>query len=86
MATVFIPQLLRDLSGGANRVPAEGSTLREVLASLESIHPGICARILDEAGVRPEVFLAVGSTESFSLDDSVKPDDEVHILPAIAGG
>lgn len=86
MATVFIPQLLRDLTGGANKVTAEGSSLRQVIAALDAAHPGIAARIIDAAGVRPEMFLAINGNESFSLEDAVKSEDEVHILPAIAGG
>ncbi|MGE5597139.1 MAG: helix-turn-helix transcriptional regulator, partial [Hyphomicrobiales bacterium] len=43
-------------------------------------------RVVDDAGVRPEVCLAVGSQEAFGLDQPVPENGEVHILPAIAGG
>lgn len=86
MATVYIPAMLRPLAGGAATVPVEGNTLREVLAGLQQLHPAVVERVLDANGVRPEVFIAIGAAESFSLDDAVKATDEIHILPAIAGG
>lgn len=86
MATVYIPAMLRPLAGGAATVPVEGNTLREILDGLKRIHPAVVERVLDAGGVRPEVFIAIGSAESFSLDDAVTPSDEIHILPAIAGG
>ena len=42
-ATVRIPTILRTYTGGAGQVTADGSTLAEVLDSLEGSHPGIRA-------------------------------------------
>ena len=49
-ATVRIPTILRSYTGGANEVTVDGGTLAEVLDALESNHPGIRARVLDDAG------------------------------------
>ena len=86
MALVHIPQLLRPLAGGAERVQIEGSSLRDIVAGLEKIYPGLRGRIADEGGIRPEILLAIGANEAFDLNTAVGPTDEVHILPAIAGG
>ena len=40
-ATVRIPTILRTYTGGVGEVSADGSTLAEVLDSLEGNHPGI---------------------------------------------
>jgi molybdopterin converting factor small subunit len=86
LATVYLPSTLRPLAGGAATLPAAGATLREILDDLERQHPGIRERILDHAGIRPDVMIAVGSDEVRDLSAPVGDDSEVHILPAIAGG
>ena len=48
--TVRIPTTLRPLSGGVSTVQVEGSTLAEVLASLNVAHPGFSDRLLDSEG------------------------------------
>ncbi|MFM8687771.1 MAG: MoaD/ThiS family protein, partial [Acidimicrobiaceae bacterium] len=48
--TVRIPTTLRPLSGGVSTVQVEGSTLAEVLASLNAAHPGFSDRLLDSEG------------------------------------
>lgn len=86
MVTVFIPLIFRPLTGGVAQVPANGSTVREVIADLERQYPSTKGYVIDEAGFRPEVFVAVNDEEAFGLDTPVPEGAEVHILPAIAGG
>ena len=63
-ATVRIPTILRTYTGGVGEVDADGSTLAEVLNSLEDSHPGIRARILDDAGaLRRFVNVYVGDDD-----------------------
>ena len=45
--TVRIPTTLRPLSGGASEVTVEGSTVRDVIASLDATHPGFKDRLID---------------------------------------
>ena len=49
-ASVRIPTILRSYTGGAKEVDADGSTLSELLESLDSAHPGLKGRVLDENG------------------------------------
>lgn len=89
-ATVRIPTILRSYTGGANEVTAEGSTLAEVLDSLESDHPGIKVRVLDDAGsLRRFVNVYVGDDDVRfigGLEAAVPDGAKVSIIPAVAGG
>ncbi|HKH56383.1 MAG TPA: MoaD/ThiS family protein, partial [Propionibacteriaceae bacterium] len=63
-ATVRIPTILRNYTGGAGEVSAEGSKLSEILDSLEGNHPGIRGRILDDSGaLRRFVNVYVGDDD-----------------------
>lgn len=87
---VMIPTPLRQLTGGAAEVVASGSTVAEVIASLEQQHPGLKARLCDEEGdLRRFVNVYVdGEDIRFiaGLATPVKPGSSVSIVPAIAGG
>jgi molybdopterin converting factor small subunit len=89
MATVRIPTPLRTLTGGEEQVKAAGETVREVIEVLEKNHPGIRDRLLDEKGVRRFVNIYVGDEDIRfldGLDTKLKAEDEISIVPAIAGG
>lgn len=89
MATVRIPTPLRTLTGGEDQVQAAGDTVKDVIETLEKNHPGIRERLLDEKGVRRFVNIYVGDEDIRFLDGlatTLKPSDEISIVPAIAGG
>jgi molybdopterin synthase sulfur carrier subunit len=86
---VRIPTPLRTLTGGADEVSATGATVGEVIDNLEKKHPGIRERLLDAKGVRRFVNIYVGEEDVRFLDGlntSLKPGDQISIIPAIAGG
>jgi sulfur-carrier protein len=86
---VRIPTPLRTLTGGADEVSAVGSTVADVIEDLERRHPGIRDRLLDEKGVRRFVNIYVGEEDVRFLDGlktTLKPGDQISIVPAIAGG
>jgi molybdopterin converting factor small subunit len=89
-ATVRIPTILRSYTGGANEVTADGATLAEVLDSLESAHPGLRARVLDDAGaLRRFVNIYVGDDDVRfigGLEATVADGAKISIIPAVAGG
>ena len=68
--TVRLPSQLRTLVGGAGEVVVEATTVREAIAAVEALHPGLAARVLDDAGVpvRIHAFL-----------------DGRHALPVVCG-
>ena len=90
MATVRIPTQLRSLAGGSSEVTAEGATVAEVLASLDTVHPGFRDRLFDEAGKLRRfvnVFVADEDIRFLQgLDTPVTEGQVVSIVPAVAGG
>lgn len=88
--TVQIPTILRAYTGGAAEVSAEGATLAEVIDALESAHPGIRARVLDDSGkLRRFVNVYVNDDDvrfADRLATETKDGATVSIIPAVAGG
>ena len=88
--SVRIPTILRNYTGGASEVSAEGTTLGDVLDDLEANHSGIKARVLDDAGeIRRFVNVYVGNDDVRFLEGlgSATPDGtQISIIPAVAGG
>jgi len=87
---VRIPTILRTYTGGASEVSAVGSTLKEVLDSLDQSYPGIKGRIIDEQGaLRRFVNVYVGNDDVRFLDGLDTPlgeGSQVSVIPAVAGG
>jgi molybdopterin synthase sulfur carrier subunit len=88
--TVRIPTQLRELSGGAAEVSAEGATVADVLKDLEAKHAGFSERLFDEQGeLRRFVNVFVADEDIRFLDGvntDVAPGATVSIVPAVAGG
>jgi molybdopterin synthase sulfur carrier subunit len=87
MATLFIPPQMRDLTSGAETLTAPGQTLGEVLGALEVAHPGLGERIAPAGSLASGLAVSIdGAMTARGLRAPVKPDSEIHILPAIGGG
>ena len=90
MAKVRIPTPLRKFTGGADEVAASGSTVGQVVADMDGRFPGIRERLCEADGrVRRFVNIYVNGDDIrflANLDTAVKDNDEVSIVPAIAGG
>jgi molybdopterin synthase sulfur carrier subunit len=87
MATVFIPPLIRDLTGGQMQVVVPGNSVREVITQLESCFPGITGRLCEDGRIRPGMAVVVDSEVStVGLRHRLSDASEVHFLPAISGG
>lgn len=88
--TVRIPTVLRNYTGGAAEVIAEGGTLAEVLDALEGEYPGIRARVLDETGsLRRFVNVYVGEDDIRYVAGLSTPTPDgslVSVIPSVAGG
>ncbi len=88
--TVLIPQPLRGLTGNLSKVSANGGSLSDCIAQLESNYPGMKDRLMDEAGqLRRFVNIYVNGEDvrfSDGLETGIKDGDEVSIVPAVAGG
>ncbi|WP_020386973.1 ubiquitin-like small modifier protein 1 [Kribbella catacumbae] len=88
--SVRVPTILRPYTQGASEVSVDGSTLSEVLESLDTSYPGIKSRVLDESGeLRRFVNIYVDNDDvrfSEGLQTSIKDGGQVSIIPAVAGG
>jgi molybdopterin converting factor small subunit len=87
---VRIPTILRTLTGGAAEVSAEGTTLAEVINSVDAAHPGVRGRVLDDDGkLRRFVNVYVGDEDvrfAEGLQTATPDGTSVSIIPAVAGG
>ncbi len=90
MPTVYLPTPLRRLTNGQARVQVPPGTVDEVLDALDAQFPGLRAQICDEQGeVKAFINVFVNGTEIRALEGRktrVGPEDEVSIIPAMAGG
>lgn len=87
MARVWIPPLLRDLTGGEETVTASGTRVRHIIDELDRLYPGIRDRLCTDDRLRPGIAVIVDTQVSrLALEEPVNPESEVHFLPAIAGG
>ena len=81
---------MRPLTGGEKQVSVEPGTLAEVIAALESAHPGLGERLLDDDGaLRKFVNIFVDDDDVRFLDGLETPVGDnitVSIIPAVAGG
>jgi sulfur-carrier protein len=77
---------LSELAGGKRELELEGSTVAEVLQSLEREHPDTRGWILDERGSIREHINVFVNKEYGREDTSVTPSDRLHVIPAISGG
>ena len=88
--TVKLPTQLRDAAGGNVSASVQGATLGEVLEALYAEHGELRTRISDESGgLRRFVNVYLkGEDIRFldGLDTQLKAEDEISIVPAIAGG
>jgi adenylyltransferase/sulfurtransferase len=87
---VNIPAALRQYTENNSEVDVDASTVEEVLVKLDQLYPGLRAFILDESrGLRRYVNIFVNEHDIRSeegLKTKLKDGDQVHIIPAIAGG
>ena len=88
--TVRIPTQLRELSGGAAEVSADGATVADVLKDLEAKHAGFSERLFDEQGELRRFVNVFVADEDIRFLDGVDTDvadgTTVSIVPAVAGG
>ena len=88
---VAIPSPLRSYCGGAATVTvvcaASSPSLGDVLAGLESAHPGIRFRMQDEQGkLRPHIQVFVDASVQRNLAATIRPGADIMIVAALSGG
>jgi molybdopterin synthase sulfur carrier subunit len=87
MATVYIPEPLQSLSRGEREVSLEATTVRQVIAGLEALYPGMEDALVEDGDLKPHIAVAVdGEVSVLGLVERVSADSEVHFIPALGGG
>jgi molybdopterin synthase sulfur carrier subunit len=87
MPIVWIPSLLRGLTGGQDKVTIPGRTVREVVEELERRFPGTKARLCEDDELKPGVAVAINTQVARrGLREVVPENSEVHFVHAVSGG
>jgi len=89
-ATVKIPTPLRKLTNNETSVDAVGKTIEQIVESLDSAYPGMRERLIDDNGdLRHFVNIYLNGEDIRYIDglkSTVSDNDELSIVPAVAGG
>ena len=86
---IRIPTILRTFTGGAKIVDADGDTLLAVIDDVESRHPGLKDRLVEDSALRRFVNVYVNDEDvrfTGGLGAPTADGDVVVVLPAVAGG
>ena len=86
---VRIPTILRTYTDGEKSVAGEGASLSALIDDLESNHPGIKDRLIDNGDLRRFVNVYVNDEDVRflgGLEASLSDGDQIVVLPAVAGG
>jgi sulfur-carrier protein len=90
MATVKIPPVLRPSVGGEKEVPADGTSVGEVLRALAEQHPATESQLFSAEGDLNRYVNVYLNDEDVrvleGLETPVGEADTLVILPAMAGG
>jgi molybdopterin synthase sulfur carrier subunit len=90
MSIVKVPPVLRNATGGAKQVEADGGNVGEVLRAVATEHPDTERQLFSEDGELNRYVNVYLNDEDVrvldGLETPVKESDTVVILPAMAGG
>jgi molybdopterin synthase sulfur carrier subunit len=88
--TVRVPGPLRRLTDGKPEVEVEGTTVSQALASLDERFPGFNDRLYDANGqLRQFINIYLNDSDirfGQGLETPVSENDDLSIVPAVAGG
>ena len=87
MPVVWIPALLRDLTGGEENATVSGETVQQAIENLDGRYPGIKERLCEERRLRASIAVIVDGVASRQrLRHRLTETSEIHFVPAISGG
>lgn len=87
MAIVLLPRSLLALFPGAERRhEVAAGDVASVIAAIDATVPGLRERLVEEGPrLRPHINVFVAGVPA-ELGTPVRPDDTVHVIPAVSGG
>jgi len=87
---VRLPTLLRQYAGGQSSVDVDGSTIGEILETLQHTYPGMEGQLVTADGSLHKFVNVYVNDDDVrymdKLDTKVQAGDTISILPAVAGG
>jgi sulfur-carrier protein len=87
MPVVWIPALLRDMTGGETAVTMPGATVKQVIEHLDERYPGMQARLCQGDRLRPNIAVVIdGEVYRSALQHQLTETSEIWFLPALSGG
>jgi sulfur-carrier protein len=87
MASIWVPALLRALTGGADVLTVDAATLGEAIDQLDTQFPGLKERLVVEDRIKPNLSVVVdGVSSRKGLRQPLTDENEVHFVPALTGG
>ena len=87
MAVVWVPSMMRDLTGGQDRVRVSGGTIAAVIEALEKAYPGVKGRLLVQGQLAPGIMATVDGKRALrGLQQQLVEDSELRFLPIMGGG
>ncbi len=89
-AVLRVPTVLRPALGGVSVIAVEGSTVGEVLLKLTATYPAIKGQLLNDDGTLHRFLNVYVNDDDVrylgGVEASIANDDEITLLPAVAGG
>lgn len=89
MATIKIPTPLRTYTGGNSEVTVSGDSVGSALQNLLAQYPDLRAQLYNGESLRNFVNIFVGEEDiryRDGLDTPLEPNEQLRIIPSIAGG
>ncbi len=90
MATIFVPTPMRKVTGGQGKIEIPATTLQEAIDHANAAFPGFSERVLDKDGeIKRFINVFVNGVDVRNLQGRATPvqdQDEVAVIPAMAGG
>ncbi|MBI4675486.1 MAG: MoaD/ThiS family protein [Chloroflexi bacterium] len=90
MATIFVPTPLRKVTGGEGKIRIRAATVQQAIDSANAVYPGFRERVLDGDGeIKRFINVFVNGVDVRKLQGRATPvreNDEVAVIPAMAGG
>ena len=87
--TLRLPSTLSAYSGGKSQIPLRADTVEQVLKALEEQHPLVWEHLCTEQGLVRNHFKIFVNNEIITgldgLETSLKPGQEIIVLPTISG-
>lgn len=90
MPLLILPSVLAPLAGGEPTLDVTGGTVGEALDDAARRHPALAPRLRDGEGA-PHPFVTIYRNDEdirflAGFETALGPDDEVSVIPAVAGG